>query len=239
MIEWRDRGTVLAVRAHGETAVILEVLTADHGRHLGLVHGGRSRKRASLMQPGNAVEAVWRARVPDHLGSFAVEPLRTRAGDVLGDPLRLAGLASVCALAAFVLPERAPVPAFQARTDALCDALADGQGWLRDYVAWEMALLAEAGAPLDLSHCAAGGEGALAYVSPRSGRAVSRAGAGDWADRLLELPAVMTGGEATLEGVRAALAVTGHFLERRVAPSLGDRALPAARERLISALQRA
>jgi len=219
--------------------VILELLTEAHGRHLGIVHGGRSRRRAPTLQPGNEVDAAWRARLDAHLGTFTVEPLRTRAGDVLGDPLRLSALSSLCALAAFVLPEREAVPAFQARTEALADALADGAGWLRDYVFWEMALLDEAGIGLDLSACAAGG-GAndLAYVSPRTGRAVSRAGAGVWADRLLTLPEMMQGGPATLEGAVAALDVTGHFLERRLAPMLGDRPLPPARARLVAALRR-
>jgi DNA repair protein RecO (recombination protein O) len=239
VIEWRDRGLVLAVRPHGETAVILELLTEAHGRHLGVVHGGRSRRRTPVLQPGNAVAATWRARIEAHLGTFSVEPLRTRAGDVLGDPLRLAGLASLCALAAFALPEREAVPAFHARSEALADAMADGAGWLRDYVGWEVALLSEAGMGLDLSACAAGGDASdLAYVSPRTGRAVSRAGAGAWADRLLPLPPILLGGEADAEDALAALDVTGHFLGR-VAAGLGDRPLPPARGRLIDALRRA
>ncbi|MGB3554884.1 MAG: DNA repair protein RecO [Jannaschia sp.] len=238
MIEWRDRGIVLAARPHGETAIIAEVFTRDHGRHLGIVHGGRSRRRAPMLQPGNEVAVTWRARLESHLGSFDMEPLRGRAGDVLGDPLRLAALAATCALAAFVLPERQALSAFQDRTTSLCDALAEGEGWLRDYVFWEMALLEEAGLRLDLSACAAGGGDALAFVSPRTGRAVSRAGAGVWADRLLPLPPLMLGGPASLEEVRQALAITGHFLETQVAPSLGDRPVPAARARLLSALER-
>ena len=240
MIEWRDEGVVLAARPHGETAAILELFTRAHGRHLGVVHGGRSRKVAPMLQPGNQLSATWRARIEGHLGGFAVEPVRVRAGDVMGDPLRLAALSSMAALAAFALPEREALPDFQARTEGLADALAEGAGWLRDYVFWEMALLEVSGLALDLSACAAGG-GAndLAYVSPRTGRAVSRAGAGDWADRLLPLPEVMLGGAATLEGVREALAVTGHFLETRLAPSLGERPLPAARARLTDELRRA
>jgi DNA repair protein RecO (recombination protein O) len=240
VIEWRDRGLVLAVRPHAETTVILELLTAEHGRHLGIVHGGRSRRRTPILQPGNAVDATWRARIEQHLGTYAVEPLRTRAGDVLGDPLRLAALTALCALAAFTLPEREPVPAFHARSEALADALADGEGWLRDYVFWEMALLEEAGIGLDLAACAAGGpDDDLAFVSPRTGRAVSRAGAGAWADRLLPLPAMMLGGPATPEGALDALSVTGYFLETRLAPALGDRTLPGARARLVDALRRA
>ncbi|UWQ17384.1 DNA repair protein RecO [Jannaschia sp. M317] len=240
MIEWRDQGLLLAVRPHGETAVIAEVFTRAHGRHLGIIHGGRSRKKAAALQPGNDLAVTWRARLDSHLGTFAAEPLRTRAGDVLSDPLRLAGLTTTCALAAFVLPEREALPDFQARTDSLADALAEGAGWLRDYVFWEMALLAEAGLRLDLSACAAGG-GAndLAYVSPRTGRAVSRTGAGAWADRLLPLPEMLLGGPATLPQVLSALDLTGHFLHHHLAPTLGDRPVPPARARLIDALRRA
>ena len=238
-MEWRDEGIVLAARPHGETAAILEMFTRDHGRHLGVVHGGRSRRIAPMLQPGNQVAATWRGRVETHLGGFAVEPVRTRAGAVMADPLRLAALTSVCALCAFVLPEREAMPDFQSRTEALCDAIAEGEGWLRDVVFWEMALLEVSGFRLDLAACAAGG-GAndLAFVSPKSGRAVSRAGAGRWADRLLPLPEMLLGEAATLEGVIAALELTGFFLRERLAPSLGDRPLPPARERLMEALRR-
>ncbi|WP_220747845.1 MULTISPECIES: DNA repair protein RecO [Jannaschia] len=239
-MEWRDRGIVLAARPHGETAAILEVFTRDHGRHLGVVHGGRSRKKAPLLQPGNAVSVTWRARLVDHLGTYSPEPIRSRAGDVLSDPLRLAALTSTSALCSFALPEREALPDFHARTEALCDALADGQGWLRDYTFWEVALLAETGLRLDLSACAATGTTEdLAYISPRTGRAVSRAGAGVWADRLLPLPPMLLGAEATLSEVLSALDVTGHFLKAFLAPSLGDRPVPPARGRLIEALRRA
>jgi DNA repair protein RecO (recombination protein O) len=239
MIEWRDRGTVLAVRPHGETAAIAEIFTAAHGRHAGVVHGGTGRRMRPVLQAGNAVAAAWRGRLDAHLGTFQLEPLRARAGDVLADPLRLAALSSLCALCAFTLPEREAAPAFHARTEALADALADGTGWLRDYPLWEVALLEISGFALDLSACAAtGGSADLAYVSPRTGRAVSRAGAKGYEARLLPLPPLVLGGEATLADVRDALRLTGHFLEGRLAPSLGDRPLPAARGRLLALLAR-
>ena len=239
-MDWRDEGIVLAVRPHGETAAILELFTRHHGRHLGVVHGGRSRRKAPMLQPGNQLDAAWRARLEGHLGGYAVEPVRVRAGAVLGDPLRLAALSSLCALCAALLPEREPLPDFQARTESLADAVAEGEGWLADYPFWEMALLEVAGFRLDLATCAAGGDAAdLAFVSPRTGRAVSRAGAGDWADRLLPLPAMLAGAPPTLEGVVAALELTGFFLRERLAPSLGERPLPAARTRFVDALRRA
>ena len=239
MIEWRDEGIVLAARPHGETAVILELLTRAHGRHLGIVHGGISRRKAPMLQPGNQLDAVWRARIEDHMGTWSVELRRSRAASLLADPLRLAALSSCCALASFALPEREALPDFQDRTEQLCDALAEGPGWLTDYVAWEMALLDVAGFRLDLSVCAVTGRADdLAFVSPRSGRAVSSGGAGTWAGRLLPLPAMLLDGTPTIEGVVEALAVTGHFLENRLAPAMG-RPLPAARGRLLQALDAA
>ena len=237
-MEWRDEGIVLAARPHGETAVILELFTREHGRHLGVVHGGASRRKAPLLQPGNQLDAVWRARLEGHMGGWTVELRTSRAASILGDPLRLAALTSMCALASFALPEREALPAFQARTEALADAVASGQGWLGAYVAWEMALLEVSGFRLDLATCAvSGGTEDLAFVSPRTGRAVSRAEAGEWEARLLPLPAMLIGGEATLEGVVAALDLTGWFLAERLAAAQGDRKVPAARGRLVEALR--
>jgi DNA repair protein RecO (recombination protein O) len=192
-----------------------------------------------VLQPGNRVQVSWRARLESHMGSFSVEPLRARAGDVLADPLRLAALSSVCALCAFALPEREAMPLLQVRTEALADAIADGAGWLRDYPLWELALLEATGFALDLTVCAAtGATDGLLYVSPRTGRAVSAAGAGGYEDRLLPLPPVLLGGEATLGGVREALRTTGHFIDTRLAPALGDRPPPSARGRFLSLLAR-
>jgi DNA repair protein RecO (recombination protein O) len=240
MIEWRDEGAVLTMRPHGESAAIVEVFTAGHGRHAGVVRGGAGRRMAPVLQPGAQVEVVWRARLPDHLGAFAVEPLRSRAAQAMGDRLALAGLNAVTALLARVLPEREAHGALYARTVQLLDLLGQGEVWPLAYLRWEMALLEEMGFGLDLSVCAVTGQsGDLAHVSPRTGRAVSRAAAGVWAERLLPLPPVMLGqGEATGAEVGAALAVTGHFLDRRLFASLGDRPVPAARARLVAEIAR-
>lgn len=237
-MEWRDEGIVLAARKHGETAVILELFTREHGRHLGVVHGGASRRKAPMLQPGNQLDAVWRARLESHMGGWNVELRTSRAAAILGDPLRLAALSSICALASFALPEREAMVAFQARTEALADGIASGEGWLADYVAWEMALLDVSGFRLDLTSCAVtGATDDLAYVSPKTGRAVALGAAGEWAPRLLPLPAMLIGGAATLPGVVAALDLTGWFLSERLAASLGDRRIPAARGRLVEAIR--
>lgn len=239
-MDWRDEGVLLAVRGHGESAAIIEVLTRAHGRHAGVVRGGASRRLAPVLQPGNQMAVAWRARLADHIGTFRIEPLGARAAGVLGDRLALAGLSSICALAAFALPEREACPLIYDRTVVLLDLLVKAPDWPALYLRWELDLLEDLGFGLDLSCCAVtGAREDLAYVSPRSGRAVSRAGAGDWAARLLPLPECLLGqGPATGAEVAAGLQTTGYFLAHHLAPSLGDRPLPAARARLADLLAR-
>ena len=239
-MDWQDQGTVISVRLHGESAAIIEVFTAAHGRHAGVVRGGASRKLAPVLQPGGQVALTWRARLADHLGVFTVEPVRARAA-ILEDRLALAALASICAMLRMALPERETHALLWRLTMALLDRLEAGQVWQEEYLRWEMALLDELGFGLDLSRCAVtGGRDDLAYVSPKSGRAVSRAGAGAWAERLLPLPQVLLGqGHAQGAELGQGLAITGHFLARGLAPVLAGRGLPAARARLIELLMRA
>lgn len=237
-MEWQDHGTVLSSRQHGETSAIVEVFTAAHGRHAGVVRGGVSRRIAPHLQPGTEIVVTWRARLEDHIGSFVAEPLRSRAAATFGDRGALAALNAVTALLGFTLPEREPHPRLYARSAALLDRL--GQpGWPLDYLHWELALLDEMGFGLDLTACAVtGARDGLAYVSPKTGRAVSRAGAGIWADRLLPLPGCLLGQPGTAAEIAAGLRTTGHFLERHLAPALGDRPLPSARAGLIAFLSR-
>jgi DNA repair protein RecO (recombination protein O) len=222
-MEWRDTGPVIFMRPHGETSAIIEVFTAEHGRHSGVVRGGASRRMAATLQPGSQVQVVWRARLDDQIGSFTVEPVQSRAA-ALSDRLALAGLNAVCAMLHVALPEREAHPAIYRHSTRLLDALQAGT-WPADYLRWEAALLEELGFALDLSRCAVtGSREDLAYVSPKSGRAVSRAAAGDWAARLLPLPPVMLG---------QGFAITGHFLNRCLEPLLNGRPLPEARARLL------
>ena len=235
-MEWRDQGILLSTRTHGETSVIIEVFTPVHGRHAGVVRGGTSRKLAPVLQPGAQLDLSWRARLEEHIGTFTVEPVRSRAAASMGDRLSLAGLNAVTALLLFCLPEREAHPGLYRRTEALLDLLGQGDVWPLAYLNWEMALLDEMGFGLDLSGCAVMGAQAndLSYVSPRSGRAVSRAGAGEWADRLLPLPACLLGaGPAPDTEVAEGFRVTGHFLQNHLAPELGTKPLPAARQRFV------
>ena len=239
-MEWRDEGILLASRRHGETSAIIEMFTPLKGRHAGVVRGGTSRKIAPILQPGAQLDVTWRARLEDHIGAFTVEPVRSRAAVVMGDRLALAGLNAVTALLSFCLPEREAHPRLYARTEALLDLLGQGDVWPLAYLQWEMALLEETGYGLDLSCCAVTGatEG-LVYVSPKSGRAVSRQGAGDWAERLLPLPPVLRGeGEATDSEIAEAFRTTGYFLDAHLARNLGEKPLPEARARYVSAFGR-
>lgn len=245
-MEWTDEAIVLTARRHGESAAIVTLLTREHGRHAGLVPGGRGRRARGVYEPGNQVLATWRARLEEHLGHFACELVGANAARVLDDPLRLAGLAAAAAVAEAALPEREPHPRAYAGmlelVSALCDPAVAETAWAASYVRWELALLAELGFGLDLRECAAtGGNDHLVYVSPKTGRAVSAAAGEPYRDRLLALPAFLAGdGPPDLRQVLAGLALTGHFLGRDVFshgphPRAGE---PAARARLVAMLRR-
>ena len=239
-MEWREEGFLLSQRRHGESAAIIEVFTEAHGRHAGIVRGGASRKIAPILQPGAQLDLTWKARLEDHLGSFTVEPVKSRAAVLMGDRQLLAGLNALTGLLAFALPEREPHPALYARSLAVLEMMEDGPFWTLAYLRWEMALLEDLGFGLDLTRCAVTGatEG-LAYVSPKTGRAVSEAGAGEWADRLLPLSPALTGaGDGSVGEVLDGLMVTGHFLATMLAPSLGNAPLPPARQRLVDLIAR-
>jgi len=239
VIEWRDQGVVLTARPHGETSAIVEVFTPLHGRHAGVVRGGVGRRLSPLMQPGAQLDVVWRARLEDHMGAFTVESRASRAG-LMGDRLTLAGLNAITALLSFCLPEREAHPGLYQHSIALLDRLGDNDDWPLDYLHWEQSLLDETGFGLSLGVCAVtGSRENLTFVSPKTGRSVSREGAGEWTDRLLALPPCLLGqGAATAAELLAGLDTTGHFLENHLAPSLGQRPLPAARGRLIDLFAR-
>jgi len=238
-MDWRENGVLLAARRHGETAAIIEVFTRDHGRHAGVVQGGQSRKVSPLLQPGADLDLAWRARLSEHIGTFRIEPVRSRA-HLMADRLTLAALNATSALLVFALPEREAHPELFDRTVALLDFIGASEVWPLAYLRWEMALLQELGFGLDLETCAVTGatEG-LAFVSPRTGRAVTEAGAGAWKEQLLPAsPELLGTGDGNREGVLQGLRVTGHFLAHHLAPALGDKSLPAARQRFVDRLAR-
>lgn len=236
-MEWHDDAIVLSVRPHGESGSILEVLTKEHGRHLGLVRGGRKLK--PVLQPGNTVHLTWRARLSEHLGSFTCELETARAGALMENREALAGLNAFTAIAGATLPERAPYydPVFAAASILLDAMTEDGLAhWGAIYVRWEAGLLEALGFGLDLSCCAATGVTEdLIYVSPRSGQAVSAAAGAPYAGRLFPLPPFLLGGQNHVRGgdIADGLALTGHFLFKRVLEP-NRKVIPAARLRLDS-----
>jgi DNA repair protein RecO (recombination protein O) len=235
-MEWRDEGVILSVRRHGETSAIAEILTAAHGRCLGLVRGGRSRVQRPVLQAGNAVQVVWRARIEEHLGTYVLEPLELRAGAIMEEPFRLAGLATLAGLAG-LLPEREPHGRVYDGLRIVLGAIEQDDVWPALLVRWEMGLLDELGFGLDLSQCAASGRNDdLVYVSPRSGKAVSRLAGEPYKDRLFRLPGFLQANVAATTGdVLDGLKLTGYFLHRHVFEPRGA-AMPEQRERVIRGL---
>ncbi len=238
-MEWEAPGIVLAARPYGEADALATVMTQAHGAHRGFVRGGLSRAKASTWQPGNLVQLRWVARLSDQLGQFTGELAHPGAALAMDNALSLAILASACAVAEGALTERDPHPAVFDSLLRLIGRLAQGDGALTDLVRWEVTLLAELGYGLDLSSCALTGASAgLAWVSPRTGRAVAEAAAGDWKNRLLPLPPFLTSASpATPQDWRDGLQLTGTFLAR---DAFGTRQgqLPPARTRLVDLIPR-
>ena len=236
-MEWNDDAIVLSSRPLGENGTILELLTRDHGRYAGLVRGGASRRVKPTLQPGNSVHVGWRARLEEHLGSFSCELARARAGELMDSREALAGLNAFTSVTSAAMPEReAHAPVFLG-AEVLLDAMMtdDTAHWLPLYVRWEAGLLEALGFGLDLTECAAtGAKTDLVYVSPKSGRAVSRDAGGIYASRLFQLPAFLldsAASEPTSEETASGLALTGYFLLERALKSHGKQ-MPQARLRL-------
>jgi DNA repair protein RecO (recombination protein O) len=236
-MQWIDEGVVLGARKHGESSVILEAMTRTHGRHLGLVHGGRSKVLQPVLQTGNTVHVTWRARLDEHLGTYQIEVRNQRAARFIASPLALYGIATVSALLRSV-PERDPHPALYDTLAVLVDHLDDRDVAPALFVRFELALLAELGFGLDLVRCAATDVTEdLAYVSPKSGRAVSATAGEPYRDRLLALPGFLIGrsraDHPAPDEVKAGFRLTGFFLRRNVFEPRGE-APPEERARFVA-----
>jgi DNA repair protein RecO (recombination protein O) len=230
-MEWEDDAYVLSARAHGESGAIVELLTAEHGRYAAHIAGGASRRLKPILQAGTRVIARYRSRVSEQLGSASLEPMGEGPAALFDDPVALAGLSAAAAVAAGALPEREAHPGVFYGLEALILALANPQVWPAVYVRFEAGLLQDLGFGLDLSRCAAtGSTDDLIYVSPRTGRAVSRDAGEPYKSKLLKLPPFLLGAQAGLsEGdVDLGMLLTGHFLEQFVFSPL-NRPLPPAR----------
>ena len=236
-MEWIDDAIVLSTRSHGETSAIASVLSREHGRYAGLVRGGAGKRMRGVLQPGNRARARWWARLPEHLGTLQCELTASHAARAFDDRRALAGLSAACTLADVILAEREP---HRAVFDALAGFLEslEEDRWPEEFVRWELVLLRETGFGLDLERCAATGrDDQLDYVSPKTGRAVSRDAGKPYRRSLLALPPFLSpdGGAASARDVADGLRLTGYFLEKHALEPLARRT-PAARQRLFDIL---
>jgi len=239
MERWSDQGIVLSSRPHGEGAAIASVLTAEHGRYLGFIHGGRTSSRLrALLQPGAVIAVQWSAQTESQLGRFEIDDGTPPSPLLADDPERLLALLSATALLDICAAERTPHPALFHGTIALFDALA-GPVWAAAYVMWEIALLREIGFGIDLSRCAVTGEeGALTHISPKTGRGVSAAAAAPYKEKLLQLPDFLAGGgRDDAAEIALGLKMTGYFIENRVLAHT-THVLPEARARLVEKFEK-
>lgn len=240
-MEWTETGFIIGTRRHGETSLIIEAFTGGHGRHLGLVKGGRGTRWRGVLQPGNRLRFTWRARLSEHLGHYALEPDALRAAEVMADPLALAALNSLNAMVR-LLPERDPHPQLFSLYEAIVEALPAGAGWPAALARFELVLLAELGFGLDLESCAATGvNDDLAYVSPKSGRAVSLSAGEPYKDKLFALPRFLrdeTLAPDDVDDLVAAFRLTRYFLARDVYAPRGL-SPPESGERMIRLLRQA
>lgn len=240
-MEWRDEGIILGLRKHGETSVIAEVMTRAHGRHMGIVRGGRSKRLQPVLQPGNAVDLVWRARLDEHLGQYQVELVNGRAGHLMQSAIGLHGVQAMAALLR-LLPERDSHPRLHDAFAIILDSLDTPAEAGALYVRFELAVLEDLGFGLDLSTCAAtGARSDLVYVSPKTGRAVCSSAGAPWADRLLALPHFLSDRDAACTDAYTlgqAFRLTGYFLSRHVFEARGIEA-PVSRESFCTAALRA
>ena len=242
-MEWVDEGIVLGVKRHGETSIILELMTHAHGRHLGLVRGGSGPRLRGILQPGNAVRATWRARLDEHLGHYLVEAANLRAAGFLDKAHALHGVTHLAALCR-LLAEREPHTAVYDALQAILDRLEEQRAVAPMIARFELDFLAELGFGLDLAACAAtGAKDELVFVSPRSGRAVSRAAGEPYRDKLMRLPVFLRQGQENETAPPSpgdlvdAFALTGFFLDRHAFAPRGL-SLPEARAHFVTALTR-
>lgn len=217
MEQWNDQAIVLSARTHGEGGAVVSLLTREHGRHAGYVRGAFSSKMRGILEPGTFVAAEWTARVSDSLGSYRIEQEVQTAAILMNDPLRLGAMLAACSLCDAALPEREGHEGLYEGLRALLEGL-EGEIWGVSYVLWEIALLRELGFGLDFSRCAGGGDSSdLCYISPKTGRAVSRQAGEPYKDKLLALPDFMKpdGRDVCPAAVLTGLEMTGYFLENR------------------------
>ena len=244
-MEWQDEAIVLSAARHGEADAVLEVMTRSHGRARGFIKGGLGRRNRANLSVGNRLSVKWWARLENNLGRFTIELIHSPLGQMMGDGARISALSAVTAVVSSTLPERENHEAVFDGLTSVLDLLEHDEGgaalWGGALVRLEAAILVDLGYGLDLSECAGGGDaGNLAFISPKTGRAVSAEMGAPYKEKLLPLPAFLSKGklgDASAEDVLAGLRLTGYFLDRNVWAVHGT-GQPPARDRFNASLHR-
>ena len=237
-MEWRDQGILLGTTPFGETAVIVDALTQKNGRVRAVLRGGQSRKFRPILQMGNILDITWRARLSEHMGSVQIDVIKSYP-EILDSRLTLAGVAALSSMLTTFVEDRDPQAQMFDATEKLYDLLIHPDMWCVGYFYWELALLDALGFGLDLSKCVVTGDTEnLLYLSPKSGCAVSRQAAGEWADRLLPMPRIVMEKDKNISDVFDGLQVLSYFWLNKVIPAMGVKTMPKARERFIDIMQR-
>lgn len=238
VMEWRDQGILLGTTPFGETSVIVDALTQNHGRVRGVLRGGQSRKYRPILQIGNILDITWRARLSEHMGSVQIDVLKSFP-EILESRMTLSGVTALSAMLKCFLEDRDPQPQVYENTQHLHGLLVHPEMWCIGYVYWELSLLDALGFGLDLSKCVVSGDvNNLCFLSPKSGCAVSEQAAGQWADRLLPMPRIFIEKDKNISDVFAGLQVLSYFWTHKVVPGLGVHTIPATRQRFIDLMQR-
>ena len=245
MPEWNDVGIILSAKKYGEKGLIINILTEAHGRYVGWVNNYKTKSILSSVQPGNLVTVFWKSRIIEQMGNFKIEQISSISGKIFDEKLKLQALISLCSLLEKFLPERESYSEVFFATKAFLNVLAinnelDNKLWIKGYLKWEIGLLSSIGFSLDLKQCAVTGQkNNLYYVSPKTGKAVSKEGAGKFAPKLLKLPMFLGGTEiigSTLhEEIIMGLNLTTYFFKNKLLQSINDTRitnLPNSRNRL-------
>ena len=240
-MKWEDEGILLSSRPFGENNAIIEVLTPQHGRHLGMVRQAYSPKKSNLLEPGVQLKLIWGARLDQHLGVFSIEGVRSRTSQLIQNKDILLGFNAIVSLLLISLPEREPVENIYYKTIELVDSMEVNSNWISGYVRWELFILTELGYGLDLSSCAVTGSNSnLIYVSPKTGRAVCQEAGSEWKKRLISLPKFLAPSnfekESDLRPLLQGLTLTGYFLKKWLLSSLNRQSLPEARDRFVHSI---
>lgn len=236
MLNWQDTGIILDKAKFGESDIILDIFTREHGRTKGLVRHGQTAKNSGTYGQGNLVAVTWKARLEEHLGNFTAELVKSYSAPVLDDAAMLDCMSSVLAEVKGAFAERDANSSIFTKLQDLLSKLTAKDG-LSYFIIWEIDLLKALGFALNLTECAVTGvKDDLAFVSPKTGRAVSNAAAGKWKDLLLPLPPFLAADQPAQSKAEIveAMNLTGYFLQKHIFPS----SLPAARIRLKERLER-